>query len=166
MGVLLRLFFDICLFRRGPQDVPASSTLFQFMLLVYFAVNLALNLVSGIGLSHALMSSVAELLFLLLLIMVILALGRQQRRFVQTAIAMMGTLLVFSVASVLIYLWVQHAVTDAEKQGLLVSTLVLWIWTIAVGGHIFRHALNTVFFIGFLVSFVNMTVLTSILSAL
>jgi len=166
LNALVRLFLDICLLKRGPQDIPASPFLFQGMLVTYFAANLILNVISGIDLIPALMSSAAELLLLLLSIWVVLSLAKYRSRFTQTAIAMMGTLLIFSVISVLLYVWLEHAVTEAEKQGLLVSSVVLWIWTISVGGHIFRHALNTVFFVGFLVSFVNMSILIEILSAL
>jgi hypothetical protein len=50
MNRLIKLFFEICLFRAGPQDVPASDLLLALSLAVYLLVDVA---VSSLGLERA-----------------------------------------------------------------------------------------------------------------
>ena len=47
MRALFNLFLDICLFRRGPQDVPASPLLFGLAMLVYLIVGVVLLSLEG-----------------------------------------------------------------------------------------------------------------------
>ncbi len=47
MLALFRLFFDIALLRKGPQNVPYSPFLFVFLFTFAFAMDIAMNFIPG-----------------------------------------------------------------------------------------------------------------------
>ena len=63
MTVILQLI-DICLFRAGPEDLPARSGLLQWSLLAYLAVGVAINLLDT-NWTLSLTVSIADLIILL-----------------------------------------------------------------------------------------------------
>lgn len=135
---LVRLFLAICLYQKGPQDVPASAALFYLMVLAYFAIGaVVLGMQAGwvIGISQA----VVELVLVLGFVWGLLALLRKPARFQQTATALLGSDTLISAAALPLLFSVKVAPQAAFPYVLLIG---LMLWSMAVTGHILRHALS------------------------
>jgi hypothetical protein len=141
---LLKLFLDICLFRKGPQDAPASPALLKLALSAYFLVGLLLAILEAHWLEGILQVLLEAAMLLGFAWASLMAAGKTSR-WLQTAIAMLGTdALVSSFAIPL------DAVLLASPQaGLLhLLLLLLMLWHIAVVAHILRHALSQALAVG------------------
>ncbi len=141
---LIKLFLDICLFRKGPQDTPASTMLLKWTLGAYFLVGFVL-----LGLETRWVEAVLQILLegvmLLGFVWVSLKAAGKMNRFVQTTIAMLGTdALISSFAVPLI------AVAMAYPQTAIITLLLLMLmlWHLGVVAHILRHALSQTLAIG------------------
>lgn len=135
---LIRLFIDICLFRKGPQDIPASSLLFLLALAAYLLTGITL-----LGLEEDLLSAVAESLaelgMLLAFVWLLLAVNKKTPRWHKTATALLGSDVVISAPALLLVGWTLIA-PDAAGIHLLLFGMMLW--HVGVVAHILRHALS------------------------
>jgi hypothetical protein len=145
----LYLLRDVCLLRRGPQDMPYSPPL--------LAGVCALSLLLQLGIAHlldvdgdALGAGLIGLgLNLGLLYFLLLARGLRNR-FVQAALALVGCAIVFALLSLPIVLVTGvHPNTPQTVSPLeaLVALLALPIvvWKLMVDAHILRHSLDIPF---------------------
>lgn len=134
MTAILLLFFDICRFKRNPQDIPSSYLLKNFVILSYFGSGLAyLWLISNeieIPTVKALLDSV------LMLAMGYAALWTRgfEQRATQTITALFGS-------GTIIYLFSLPLVLLPDAIHTLLS-VGLSFWSIAVVGHILSQALS------------------------
>jgi hypothetical protein len=135
---LIKLFIDICLFKRGPQDVPASPVLLGLVVLVYLGVGFVLLSLEGQW-SDAIMQVLVELSILLGFVWVNLRFMGFQARFVQTAAAMTGCDALISSFAVPLLSWMA---LSAQSKGAYLMLLGLMLWHLAVVAHIFRCALS------------------------
>lgn len=136
----LSLFLDICLFRRGPQDVPASDTLLASCLLAYLAIGVAALLSMSAPLGHALLYGFSDLLAYGGITWLLLMVARRRQRFLQTFTAMLGSGALLSLVA-----WPVSTVEADESAIADIAGLLIWvviIWSIAVTSHIVRHALD------------------------
>lgn len=142
MSVLFDLFLDICLFRKGPQHVPASSTLLNLSVLSYGAAGLLLMLASAVP-SRALLLIVLDIALLAGLSYGLLTAAGQWRRFTQTLTALAGTGVLLQLLALPLAIWLAR-VGPQQPAAALPSLLYLLLlgWSIAVTGHILRHALS------------------------
>jgi hypothetical protein len=91
VSAFLKLFLDIVLWRRGPQDLPASSLLFWLTLVAYVAVSaIQLSLLEESGATWVVFL-LADPLLLTGCVWLILKLFNHPERFLQTAAAVLGT---------------------------------------------------------------------------
>lgn len=128
----------ICLFQDGPQELPASNTLLVVLVAIGWAAStLLVGQLMDEG-SAALEVTLASA-FGLLFVWLALTLRGGRNRFLQTASALFGTDLVLLLPVAPLLLTAQSGDGGGNLQLLL---LVLWIWSIAIKGHIFRHALD------------------------
>ena len=138
MFELIKLFFDICLLKKGPQDVPHSVFVFWLALVFYAIAGLLL-----LYLSTGLMNSIIQLLVEIALILgftggMLIATGKFSR-FFQTVSAMLGADGVISFLGLPVF----SSLMIGEMSMLPFFALIgLMIWHLFVMGHIFRHALN------------------------
>ncbi len=159
---IIKLFMAVCLFKRGPQDVPYSPALLGMLL----AVNAAVSFLA-IYLTADFLQTVLQILVSLLLLLagsyVILAIGRKLGRFCQTASALLG-------ADTFISFFALPALaTLAAGQGsasVYFFLLALMIWHWAVAGHIFRHALEKPYPVGLAVAFLYITAAYQVMAML
>ena len=148
MYELLKLFFDICLFKKGPEDIPSSEWLLRLLIPVYACISyIILNLDSG-GFNAAL-QVIVEIVLVLGLSRIILAVAKKTERYQQTTCALMAT-------DALISFFALPALSTLIGQGnawpfIVVVFLMMWHW--AVSGHIFSHALDQPIGFGLGVSF-------------
>ncbi|MFB4203686.1 hypothetical protein KBTX_02055 [wastewater metagenome] len=136
---IVRLVLDICLLRRGPQDLPASPTLLAATMLASAVVGYptmralpAATATPGLDAAYGVIVTFAFTYALLHAY----GLGN---RFLQTATALYATDVVVT-GLALILLTLGSAGTPVTALGLI----GLILWNIAIIAHIFRHALDTV----------------------
>lgn len=141
MTILLR-YFDLCLFKINPADVPASVRLLQITLLFYFVVGVALSQID-LAWEMSLFSSFADTLFMFLATSLLLKFRGFQARFVQTLTALAGTGALFGLVSLPFILWFNQ-VPEAEQANsyALFFLAAIMFWSLMVTAHIFRYALE------------------------
>ncbi len=137
MYELLKLFFDICLFKKGPEDIPGSNFLLGFLILIYSSVSfLVLSLNSETF--DAALQVVVEVVLILSLSWIILFVTNKRIRFQQTACALMGTDTIISFFA----LPAMATLIGLGSSSAFIFVVLLMIWHWVVSGHIFSHALE------------------------
>ena len=166
MQQFLRIFLDIVLWRRGPQDLPASALLVAITLVAYVlvgAVQLALIDESG---ATWLVFLVADPALLAATIWLLLRLYGHTERFQQTAAAVFGTgaLLGFAV-----YLPLEILVTGLgfEPASLVAqaSALFLVVTFALVTGRILQLATGSTLFTGIAASLTYFVAINALVGA-
>lgn len=147
MYPLLNLFLDICLFRKGPQDVPASTPLLKICLLAY-ALSGLLTLIITTPLPLALLQILLDLVLLSGLLHLALVMRRYPQRFAQALSALTGTGSILGLLGLPLISWIVHASGSGAAELPALLLLVLMLWSIAVMAHILRHALQTPLWVG------------------
>jgi hypothetical protein len=143
MGQLIRLFTQIALLRRGPQDVPASPLLLALTIVGYFLVQFAVASVlppfQGPWVAHL----CVDVVFMFVWYALLLWLARRPERFLQTTTAVYGFQAVLSPLLVAT-LWMQRRFDQDSVWQLPVTvvSLALLIWIIAANSHIVKAALE------------------------
>jgi hypothetical protein len=138
MFEIIKLLFDICLFKKGPQDLPPSVWLLRGLVAVDVCVSFLMLSIRTDWLNSLLQAIVGALL-VVGFSWLMLYLARKWGRFVQTTIAFLGTDALISffalpgMASMTIG-------TGALLAFIITIGLMIWHW--AVTGHIIRNALG------------------------
>jgi hypothetical protein len=142
MREVIRLFVQITLLRRGPQDLPASRLLLALTVCGYAAVNALVSglLPPGAGWPPQL---AVDVLFTLAWYAALLQLTGRSERFLQTATAVFGLRSVLA-PLVIASQWLMHRFEhDATWQlPIAVAGLSLVIWLIAANTHVVKAALE------------------------
>ena len=135
---IIKLLFDICLFKKGPEDVPYSVGLLRMLLVVYVVIRvLMLNI--RYDMLTVLLQVTVEVLLVAGFSWTLLVLAGKWHRLCQVIAAFLGT-------DALISFFAVPAVASMQlgQGGLLVFLVMLvligWHW--AVTGHIIRNALE------------------------
>lgn len=131
MVMLAKIFFDLCLLRANPQDLPPSSFLLGIMLLAYTLTGIGVA-ATGLPLFNAVLAACIGTLILVMLTHTALLIRKTPARLPQTLTALAGTGAIIGVIA-----WPLSA-----AQGPLALLIALVIWSIAVTAHILRHALS------------------------
>jgi hypothetical protein len=147
MEYLLRTWLDMCRLRAAPQQLPASPWLLGLALLFYSLVGIAVAL-PGSGWSMALLLTVLDLVVMAALTALVLRVMGKPARFNQTLSALAGTGALLGLLAVPLVLLAPDPVP--AWAGLL--WLMILFWSLAVRGHILRHALEIPFGMGLLLS--------------
>ena len=152
MGAFIYPFVYLCLLRVKPQDLPSSSIL---LALALFAHTLMGVVVSAVNLrfSQALAAGVVDTALLCGLTLVLLILHRLRERTVQTLTALAGAGSVIGFLAWPVNLWLHNVHVAHEPSPAPVALLLAMLgWSLAVSGHILRHALSAPYYLGLLVS--------------
>ena len=147
MEALIRLFGDICRFKKGPENVPSSANLLILLIISNFTVESFLGLtVYSIGQSLLLAS--ISIISLLAFTWFWLMMFKLSNRFLQTATAFSGVSLFTNILCFLpiAFLWKMEIISD-DSFGLF--NLLLIVWILSIYAHIFRKSLSVSFFLGF-----------------
>lgn len=147
---LSRLIFrllDLLRFRSGPQDLPAGWGFALLVILLYVAqAMLADRLLDGEAQAPRSLVSIG---IQFVATAALLHFTGFRSRLPQCLSALAATGLVFGAASILMVLQAK----PGEAQPLLVLTwLAAFLWSLAVEGHIYRHALSITMSVGMLVA--------------
>lgn len=149
MKELIKIFWDVLFLRAGPADVPYSKVLLAITVVVSFGLamfslfeNPNFLYVSGktlliFGVSFA-------------YVFLLLRMRNFQERFIQTITTLFGANILISCITIVVILFSivtqtylpQTVFTVALQYCVLISVIMLYIWTLVVTGHIFRSALE------------------------
>lgn len=149
MTQLLKLIFDICLFRKGPQDIPESKALLLLLFIPIYAATSFLILILSIDAIHSILQALAGITLTLFSCKIILYIAKKPERYIQTASALIATdsLINFFALPVMSTLLVQGSTLA------FFSIIVLMFWHWLVSGHIFSNALAQPFSFGLGIAF-------------
>lgn len=155
MAKLIQLFWEICLLRAGPQDLPASHILLGMTLIAYAIAGalVAHSLVPDIAM--AILASLVDTFLLALLSRGLLWARMLGNRWNQTCTALAGTGCFFELIMWPFNLLQQQDWSTQPTFGLpMIIILVLLIWNVAVIANVLRHALSTTLFNGAILAMV------------
>ena len=143
MAELIRLYTQIALLRRGPQDVPASALLLTLTVVCYFvvqgAVSALLPPVDGPWVVLLLLDVAFTLVWYFLLLKL---LGRSER-ILQTTTAVFGFQTIIAPALVLSEWLFRRFQHDSVWQvPVTLMGLALFVWYVAANGHVVKAALE------------------------
>ena len=149
MKQIFNIFFDICLLRAGPQDVPYT----RYLLFVLLGLHVLIGVLLG-SLSYSIPTAIAygftNMLILVVLLRAVLMIGKRPERFNQTLSAVAGTDVIIGIIAWPISSWMITARdTDAAIGVPIMLWLLLIIWSLTIIAHILRHALSIPWAAGF-----------------
>ncbi len=163
MSNIIKILFDICLLRKGPEDLPANSVL----MLVLIAISLIVSIWIGLIIFDkkiAIITSIAELIFSIMFAKILLI--KNPERFTQTFSAMLGTVTLINIISLPILIPLSHGDLNQNISSLLgLLSFALLIWVVVVYGSIFSRAISSVLSYGISIS-VGYALLSIIISQL
>ncbi len=135
---IIKMVFDICLFKKGPQDLPYSKWLLQLLLVVYVSIRVLMLSIHFAWLD-VLLQVIVEIVLVAGFIWMMLTVARKQGRFYQVVCAVLGTDALIS-----FFALPGFATMETGQSGwsvfLVMLALIAWHW--AVTGHIISNALE------------------------
>lgn len=141
MNIILR-YIDLCRFKAGPADMPASNKLLKVTLLAYFLLGIVISRIDS-GWKISITSSLADILFMIAAIGLMLHFKGLYPRYQQTLIALAGAGIILDLIGLPLLIWLNQI--DKLEQGTSVALLLmiaLMFWSLMVTAHIFRQALD------------------------
>jgi len=162
MDKLLRAYWNLCLLRIGPQDLPSSRALLGFTLGAYILIDIIISS-AELSIGGAIASSTLDTVILLLFAFVSLWVRELGDRTTQALTALAGCGTLIGIIALPLIFWQHQLGVDSGLvyiPGLIIAGLV--IWNIAIVGHIMHHALSTSISIGVALAVFYMLISTSI----
>jgi hypothetical protein len=142
MSEFIRLYMQIALLRRGPQDLPASRLLLVLTVAGYLAVNFVVSSVLPPG-GRWLEALLVATLFTLLWYMLLLRLVGRPERALQTTTAVFGFQTILAPLSVAFEWLMRRFGEDVTWQiPITCAGLMLVAWLIAANSNIVKAALD------------------------
>lgn len=137
MYELIVLLFDICRFKKGPEDLPYSLALLKIVAAAFAAVRVLMHY-RGHNLLGAVLETAAEVGYIGLFIGVMLQANRHLNRYYQVAGAFFGCYALIGFIA-----WPAAAMLAVGQSAGLAFILAIGIivWLCAVTAHIVYHAL-------------------------
>ena len=139
MVALIQFFIDLCLLRRAPQDLPASTALLGLVVVADLLITALVGLAGGLSLGAAWGQGLADLVLTLVLLRLALQLSRHPGRFLQLASALLGTGSLLGLLALPPLGLLAGAETRGETSWAGLPLLILLFWSLLVTGHILRH---------------------------
>jgi len=138
MFELIKVLFDICLFKKSPASLPYSVWLLRILILLDAGISFLLASMSA-GWLRAFSQALVGVVLIIAFAWAMLAVARKLSRFSQTTCALLGTDALIS------FFAIPGTATVALGQYsvwifLVMTALIIWHWTIT--GHIIRNALG------------------------
>lgn len=135
---IIKLLLDICLFKKGPQNLPYSVWLLRLLLVVYISVRV-LMLSMRFDWLDVLLQIIVDVFLVTVFFWTLLYLSRKLGRFYQVMSAVLGTDALISFLAL-----PGIATMETGRGGLLALLITLGLigWHWAVTGHIISNALD------------------------
>jgi hypothetical protein len=135
LKALINAAFDLCLLRRGPQDLPVSIHLLWLTSLLNLLTGVLMLMDGESEIGVAIAQTLFELALMLGALYAALRFNLRTERFIQTATALMLSGFLLGVLILPLVVWGTH--NQSVEAGLLF--LAVFSWGIVVFGHILRH---------------------------
>ena len=150
MSNIIKILFDICLLRKGPEDLPVNGVLMLILVVISFVVSIWIGLI--IYDKHiAINTSIVELIFSIIFVKILLR--KNPERFMQTFSAMLGAVTIINIISLPILIPLSYEELNQNITSLFgLLSFALLIWVVVVYGSIFSRAISSVFRYGILIS--------------
>jgi predicted signal transduction protein with EAL and GGDEF domain len=163
---IIRPFFEICLLRLRPQDLPESTPLLGLVLIGHTFSAVLLSTVA-LPFWEALLAGLLDTLLLAAMTLSVLHLQRLQNRLKQTLTALAGTGTLIGMVAIPLSNWL-HMANETNSEAVTPALLLLLLigWSLTVTGHILRHALSTAFIMGLVLAMVFYWITINILNAI
>ncbi len=148
---LATAFAEIAVHRRSPADLPASQFLVGLLVALYLVVELAyLRILRELGAIQTLLL-LLDCAFFLAYVFVALRIFGRERRFRQTAAALLGAEVLLDLIGLPLAFWIRalDAPPDQATPPQLLY-LLLWLWSVDVGGYIIGRAIARPYLVGLL----------------
>ena len=142
MGPLAAVFVDIALHRSGPDRLPSSSFLVGVLLAIYIPVNLLRIYLTGSASSSDYGFMLVDTVVFYVFVYGILRFFGRQRRFLQTASALLGTDILINLIGLPVSLGGEPAAETGLAVLLALVLLALLFWWIDVAGFIIARAVE------------------------
>ena len=148
MYQLIQLILEITAFKKGPEDMPHSKWLMRLLAGVYWLISFIVLWLS-VPAGMAFLQSCLQMFLVMAACWIILFFAGKQARYLQTVSALLGTdaLISFFAIPALASLAVQPSALG------FVAVMLLMVWSWAVTGYIFSHALSKPILFGLGVAF-------------
>lgn len=144
---MIRTLLDIMRLRSGPQDLPPGNLLAVALAVAWLAQGfLTDRALDEAGSAQRALLSIALQFGV---IVALLNLRKQAARIPQTISALAGTGIIFGLLALVLVLQLDPA---KPQPNVALAYLGLFIWSLVVDGHIYRHALSTKISLGILVA--------------
>ncbi len=152
ISTISKAFLDICLLKKGPQDLPKSTVLLVLCLFMYTLIDVLLTVQSR-PFVDALMVSLVDAGFLLGVTSLILRQHQKLDRWHQTMTSLFGTGVILGIFIFpLVFGGIQNQYEAWLQQIIVVLFLIMVVWNVAVLAHIVRHAISTSMGIGIMIA--------------
>ncbi len=152
LKTLAKAFLDICLLRKGPQDLPRSSALLLVSAFAYACIDVLLT-AQARSIPESLLVTLLDMCFLMAVSYLILRQHRVVDRWTQTMTALFGTGVILGLFIFpLVFGGGQIQYPDGLQQIILLLFLIMVVWNVAVLAHIVRNAISTSIGIGVLIA--------------
>jgi hypothetical protein len=143
MTALVRLYAEIALLKRGPQDVPCSMLLLALTVGAYFAINLLINWALPAAGDPWLAVLAIDILFTLGWYVALLRLLHRRERVVQTTTAIFGYRSVLAPLTIgTEWLIRRFGSEQAWQLPLIVGYTAVVVWMIAANSHVLKAAIE------------------------
>ncbi len=140
---LLRLWWDICRFKRDPADVPYSPTLLAVVAVCQWGLAF-LAWTSSKSWQYALLAATIYVGTLLILPYLVLLAAHKSARYVQMQAALLGTSLILNLVAAIVIVCSAFLAQNIHFLQYLVLLVIagMVVWAVSVQGKIYQSALE------------------------
>lgn len=154
MFQLINFFVDLVLFRRKPQDIPASMPLMLFVLLASFLISLVHGQQIYDSLINSFYAAFTDIVFMMFVLSMALYVTHRSQRWIQTITALAGGSAVITAIAIPIQLLMgDNNVESTSTQIGAILYLIVIVWNLMFVGYIAKHVFDVSLFIGSLIAF-------------
>lgn len=168
MFSLVKLFFDLCLLRTKPQDLPHSYLLLVITLALY-AIFSYVTSALGVPASNAVLAAVVDTGLMTGLAYGAVWIPSHTERFLKTLLALAGSGAIMEVIALPLLLLTgpnDSGTASVATTLFSVAWLALITWSVTVIAHILRHTLSIHFFYAAAIAVVYVFTSMRVISAL
>ena len=141
MPDIVKTLLEICLLRKGPEDLPSQNELMMLLLGINLAVSIWLGSVIH-GYQLSILLSIAGVVFSLAFIKILLL--KKPERFLQTFCAILGAATLIDIFSIpIIYPLLSETLNENIVVIFRMLALEIFVWFVVVCGFIFSRAISS-----------------------
>ena len=142
----------MCLLKKNPQDLPASSFLLQLLIACNISINFIINIATT-SVPIALFLSVLAVALVWTFMSLLLWTLKFSSRRTQTLTSIFGTDLIIAVPAIVLRYWLHWLDTNNLQSDMaIILWILVFIWNLIVTAHILRHAIDKPFGVGVIAS--------------